>query len=193
MHAIPSSRARIMTAAIGLGLALFLGVLAFALTQGVGGPADGRSSAGGRQMPAFTLTRFDGTRFDLQERAQGPVFVYFWASWCVPCQEEAPAIQKIWPEYERRGYTFVGVNIWDAESDARRFLEQHRLTFPVVADTEGRVYVDYGVDALPDSYFLDPGLRARTRYQGALTEATLRELLDELAPPAASRGPGSAS
>ena len=119
------------------------------------------------------------------------MFVYFWASWCVPCQAEAPVIQKLWPEYERRGYTFVGVNIWDAESDARRFLEQQRLSFPVVADSNGRVYVDYGVDALPDSYFLEPGLRARTRYQGALTEATLRELLDELGHTTAR--PGGAS
>ena len=182
------SRARLLTAAIALGLLLFLVSLAFAMSQGVGGRADGRSSAGGRLMPAFALPRFDGGEaFDLQSHADAPVFVYFWASWCVPCQEEAPVIQKLWPEYERRGYTFVGVNIWDAESDARRFLQQQRLTFPVVADTDGRVYVDYGVDALPDSYLLEPGLRAQTRYQGALTEATLRELLDELARPGGAR------
>ncbi len=183
MQSTHISRARLLTAAIGLGLLLFLASLAFAMSRGVGRPADGRADAGGRVMPAFTLTRFDGRPFDLQAHAQAPVFVYFWASWCVPCQAEAPVIQKVWPEYEKRGYTFVGVNIWDAESDAKRFLEQQRLSFPVVADTEGRVYVDYGVDALPDSYFLDPGLRARTRYRGALTEATLRELLDALARP----------
>jgi cytochrome c biogenesis protein CcmG/thiol:disulfide interchange protein DsbE len=177
------SRARLVVAAVGLALVLLLGSLAVAMTRGVGTKPDGRSSAGGRVMPAFSLARFDGASFDLQEHGRAPVFVYFWASWCVPCQAEAPVIQKVWPEYQKRGYTFVGVNIWDAESDAKRFLEQQRLTFPVVADTNGRVYVDYGVDALPDSYFLEPGLRARTRYQGALTEATLRELLDELARP----------
>ena len=181
-----------MVAAVGLGLVLLLISLAVAMSRGVGSKPDGRSSAGGRTMPAFNLARFDGTPFDLQQHAQGPVFVYFWASWCVPCQAEAPVIQKLWPEYERRGYSFVGVNIWDAESDARRFLEQQRLSFPVVADSNGRVYVDYGVDALPDSYFLEPGLRARTRYQGALTEATLRELLDELGRSTTSR-PGGAS
>ena len=89
-------------------------------------------------------------------------------------------LQKLWLEYQKRGYTFVGVNIWDMEGDAQRFIKEHGLTFPMVADTEGRVYVDYGVSALPDAYFLEPGLRARTRYQGALTEGTLRTLLDEL-------------
>lgn len=173
------SRGRLLTAVLGVAFIVILGTLALAMSRGIGGAADGRTSAAGKTLPPFTLARFDGTSFDLQQ-AQGPVFVYFWASWCVPCQSEAPAIQKLWPEYQKRGYTFVGVNIWDTESDARRFIDQQQLTFPVVADTNGRVYVDYGVASLPDSYFLQPGLRAQSRYQGELTERTLRGLLDEL-------------
>lgn len=176
-------RARLVTVAVGLLLALVVGTLALAMSRGIGSPSAGRSDVGGRQMPPFTLNRFDGAPFDLQQHASGPVLVYFWASWCVPCEAEAPVLQRLWPEYRQRGYTFVGVDIWDAESDARRFIERHGLTFPVVADADGRVYVDYGVAALPDAYFLEPGLRARTRYQGALTEQTLRKLLDELARP----------
>ncbi len=174
------SRSRFTTIAVGLALAMMVVTLAMAMRAGVGTDTAGRSDGGGRQMPAFTLTRFDGGPFDLAAGQDGPTLVYFWASWCVPCQEEAPVIQRLWPEYERRGYTFVGVNMWDAESDARRFIQDYGLTFPTVADTEGRVYVDYGVATLPDSYFLQPGLRARTRYQGALTEQTLRESLDAL-------------
>jgi len=187
-------RARLLTAGIGLALVLLMGTLAFAISRGIGSTSDGRSDAEGRQMPPFTLTRFDGQPFELTSAAgagSGPVFVYFWASWCIPCQAEARVIQKLWPEYEQRGYRFVGVNIWDAESDARRFIAQQQLTFPLVADTEGRVYVDYGVSALPDSYFLEPGLRARARYQGAISEGTLRQLLDELAPSASGKGGGS--
>lgn len=176
------SRGRLLTAAIGVTLVVVLGTLGLALSRGVGGSVVGRSDVSEQPLPAFTLMGFDGAPFDLRD-ATGPVFVYFWASWCVPCQEEAPVIRELWPEYRERGYTFVGVNIWDTESDSRRFVDQQRLTFPMVADTEGRVYVDYGVDTLPDSFFLAPGLRARSRYQGALTEPKLRELLDELVRP----------
>ena len=177
------SRGRLLTAAIGLVLVLLIGTLALAMSRGIGGTQQGRSEIGGAAVPPFSLKQFDGASFELTEHATGPVLVYFWASWCIPCQEEAPLLQKLWPEYQARGYTFVGVDIWDAESDARRFIERNRITFPMVADTDGRVYVDYGVSALPDAYFLEPGLRARTRYQGALTEQTLRELLDGLARP----------
>ena len=181
------TRAQLLVSGVGVVLILGLASLAYAMNRGVGSEASGRTDAKGQQMAPFSLAQFDGGRYDLQQHAGGPVFVYFWASWCVPCQAEAPVIQKLWPEYQRRGYSFVGVDIWDAESDARRFIDQQHLTFPVAADAEGRVYVDYGVAALPDSYFLDPGLRARSRYQGALTEATLRQLLDELATPAPKR------
>lgn len=176
---------RLVTAAVGLALVLVVAAMAFALLRGVG-RVTGRSDGGDRQMPAFTLAQFEGGTFDLAAHADQPTFVYFWASWCLPCQQEAPVIQKVWPEYQKRGYRFVGVNIWDTESDARRFLAQQRLTFPVVADAEGRVYVDYGVDTLPDSYFLAPGLRARARFQGPLTEKVLRDLLDDLARPGKS-------
>ncbi|RLT44218.1 MAG: TlpA family protein disulfide reductase [Chloroflexi bacterium] len=176
------SRGRLFTVLIGVTLAVVVGTLALALSRGVGSTTGGRSDVRGKALPAFSLARFDGSAFDLKE-ASGPVFVYFWASWCIPCQEEAPIIQKLWPEYQKRGYTFVGVNIWDAESDGRRFANQHQFTFPIVADADGRVYVDYGVEALPDSFFLEPGLRARSRFQGPLTEPMLRAMLDELGRP----------
>ncbi|MSQ30987.1 MAG: TlpA family protein disulfide reductase [Dehalococcoidia bacterium] len=186
-----TGRRRAIIGAAGLVLVALVGVLALAMQRGVGGLATGRSDAGGRPMPAFTLQTFEGAPFALGDHAAGPVFVYFWASWCIPCQQEAPVIQRAWPEYRERGYTFVGVNIWDAESDARRFIREYDLDFRLVADADRTVYVDYGVSALPTAYFLEPGLRARTRYQGPLDERTLRSLLDALQRPlegAAQRG-----
>ena len=174
-------RGRALIAAAGLALIVVVAVLAVALRRGVDGAGAGRVDAGGRAMPAFVLQQFDGQRFAAAEHAGRPLFIYFWASWCVPCQQEAPVIQKLWPEYRERGYTFLGIDIWDAESDARRFIQQHGLTFPLAPDADPAVYVDYGVATLPAAFFLDPGLRARMRYQGPLDEATLRRLLEELA------------
>lgn len=160
-------------------LAALIVVIAIALAQGVGEPAEGRTTFEISEAPPFTVEQFDGEPFALADYADRPVFLYFWASWCIPCEEEAPLIESLWPEYRDEGWVFLGVNIWDAESDARRFLDRFGLTFPTAPDVERSVYVDYGVQGLPVAYFIEPGLQVYARYEGLLTEDTLRELLDE--------------
>lgn len=172
---------RLVAAGIGGLLGLLLLVLAFAMWQGVGQAEQGREEIGGEIAPDFTLTNFDGETFTLSEYQDQPVFLYFWASWCGPCIEEAPVIEEIWPEYRDRGYVFLGMNIWDIESDAQAFIDDLELTFPVARDTERSVYVEYGVQGLPVAFFLEPGLQIRSRYTGPLDEATLREELDRIA------------
>lgn len=177
---------RLNAARIGLVLAaVLLGalvvVLAVAMRQGVGGLAQGRTSNGLGVATDFTLPQFDGQSFVLSEKRTQPVFLYFWASWCLPCKEEAPVIEKLWPEYRERGWTFVGVNIWDAEQDARRFAQQQRLTFPLLLDGGG-AYINYGVQSLPTSFFIRSGGQIHARYDGSMSEAKLRSLLDETRP-----------
>lgn len=179
MRHAPASR--VAVAGIGIGLAILLAALAVALSQGVGQPDAGRTDIGGAQAVEFTAPLFGGGDFVLADSAEQPVFIYFWASWCVPCEEEAPVIERLWPEYRDRGYQFVGVNIWDLPADAERFIAEHGLTFPLARDAERSVYVEYGVQALPVGFFIEPGLSIRSRYDGPLDEARLRSELDALA------------
>lgn len=175
--------ALLITLIAGAGLLLLLGTLAIALQRGVGGSAQGRTETSLSSAPGFTLTQFDGGTFDFaRENQDRPVFIYFWASWCVPCQTEAPVIEALWPEYRDRGYVFLGVNMWDQPEDARQFVRQYRLSFPVVADEARAVYVEYGVQGLPTAFFVAPGGAVRSQFTGPLDERTLRGLLDEIAP-----------
>ncbi len=179
---------RLTAAGVGIILGLLLLVLAVALSRGVGQAEQGRSDVGGSPAPPFSAPMFQGTgvqvapdgTFDLVAHADRPTFVYFWASWCLPCQEEARVIEGLWPEYRERGYVFVGLNIWDLERDAQAFIQEHDLTFPLARDAERSIYVEYGVQGLPAAFFIEPGLSIRSRYDGALDEATLRGLLDEI-------------
>ena len=159
---------------------LVLGSLGIAFARGVGGSPTGESTAPFTVAPDFTLPTFDGGTFNLGEHEGSPVFIVFWASWCVPCQEEAPVIQKLWPEYQARGYTFVGINIVDTESDARAFIEKYGLTFTNVRDTKGQVYLDWGVNAVAESFFLRPDRTVASRFLGGLKESDLRSRLDAL-------------
>lgn len=170
---------------VALALAIALGV---AMRNGVGAPPLGAVDAGFTRAAPFELARFGASAsgaasagsVDLAAFAGQPVFLYFWASWCTPCQAEAPLIERLWPEYRDRGYAFVGVNIQDQEAAARAFVSEHRLSFPVVRDAEGTVYLDYGVYGLPESFFLRPGLQVHQKYLGEFTEADLRARLDAI-------------
>ena len=172
---------RLIVAGAGLVALALLATLAVAMRDGVGSSRVGRTEAGFARAGDFTLPTLDGTgSFTLAEHADGPIFVYFWASWCAPCREEAPVIERLWPEYRARGYTFVGVNILDAERDARAFVADERLTFPLLRDVEGTVYLDYGVYGLPEAFFLRPGQLVNEKFNGALGEAEFRAMLDSL-------------
>lgn len=172
----------LITLIVGAAFLALLGALALGLQRGVGSTAQGRSDAALTSAPPFTLTSFSGEPFDFERENQGPVFIYFWASWCIPCQQEAPIIEALWQEYRQRGYAFVGVNIWESPKDAREFAKQYRLSFPLVADEAGLVYIEYGVQGLPTAFFVEAGGRVRSQYSGPLDEPTLRNLLDEIAP-----------
>jgi len=173
--------ARFVAAGFGGLLLVLLLLLAVAMREGVGGAEAGREDVGGALAADFTLTRFDGETFALADHQDQPVFLYFWASWCAPCIEEAPLVESLWPEYRERGYVFLGINIWDIEGDALAFIDDLGLTFPLARDTERSVYVEYGVQGLPVAFFLEPGLQIRSRYTGSLDEETLRAELDRLA------------
>ena len=170
---------RVLVAAVGVVAALLIVVMGIAMFRDVGAPELGDAVTEFEAAPDFELATLDGSSFVLTEHADQPVFIYFWASWCGPCETEAPLIQELWPEYEARGYTFVGVNIWDGEDDARDFVERHELTFPVVID-DGSTYLDYGVYGLPEAFFLRPGLDLEEKYIGALTEEPFRERLEAI-------------
>jgi cytochrome c biogenesis protein CcmG, thiol:disulfide interchange protein DsbE len=133
------------------GVAVLLGILVWRLTHQpqapkVGGPA-----------PAFSLRRLNGSgTLDLGSLRGKAVVLNFWASWCAPCKKEAPALEQLWHEYRGRGVAFVGIDSNDAASDARRFVDAHGITYPIVSDAHGLVAANrYDVADLPATYFVD--------------------------------------
>jgi cytochrome c biogenesis protein CcmG/thiol:disulfide interchange protein DsbE len=133
------------------------------------------------RVPAsFTLRPFDGGGPWRPEDARGEVvLVNFWASWCAPCRDEAPALIEIHRSYGARGLRLVGVNTWDREADARRFLEEFALPYPNGPDPGG-VAVEFGVRGIPESYLLDGQGRLVRRWIGPLSEEAMSRLVGDL-------------
>jgi cytochrome c biogenesis protein CcmG, thiol:disulfide interchange protein DsbE len=124
----------------------------------------------GSQAPDFTLTRLEGTgKISLASLHGDAVVLNFWASWCVPCKGEAAVLERAWSQYHSRGVIFLGVDYHDLESDARKFVSVHGLTFPMLEDGSGSVTGTYGISQVPETYVLDRTGKVVAHLRGPIT------------------------
>lgn len=128
----------------------------------------------GRPAPAFTLPVVDGgSEVRLADLRGRVVVVNFWASWCVPCREEAQALEAVWQRYRAGGLSMVGVNIQDRRAAAREFLDATRPSYPNVVDATGATSIAYGIYGVPETFVIDRDGRIRARHVGAITAEAL--------------------
>ena len=130
--------------------------------------------------PDFTVQLFDGGSFRLSDHKGKPVFINFYASWCVPCGGEVGSLEKVYRAYAEENVAFIGVAIQDTETKARAFVAKHQLTYPTGIDNTGYIKRAYGVHAMPVSFFVDKNGNISRIHAGGLTEGILKHELDTL-------------
>lgn len=109
----------------------------------------------GAPAPTFTLPTTAGKTFSLDSLKGKPVYLNFFASWCGPCNDEAPGIGKIDAKYRTRGLTIVGIDELESAAKAKAFLAQYHLSYRGAIDEDGHVAHDYGSLGLPTHVFID--------------------------------------
>ena len=119
-----------------------------------------RSNLIGKNAPDFTLPLHKsfannlGESFSLAEHKGQPIIINFWASWCIPCFQEAPALSTAWREYGTE-VLFVGVQTQDPSRDnGQSFVDQFALRFPNVIDSQSNLSIDYGLFGVPETFFV---------------------------------------
>jgi len=135
-----------------------LALLGWKVAFGDGGGASGELASGGSPVaPDFTLPRIDAKGGDLTfSSLKGkPVVVNFWASWCIPCKDEAPALQATYEKYRGQGLVVLGVDAKDFRQDGKHFLKRLGITYPVVDDGRGSTLGKWGVAGFPETFFVD--------------------------------------
>ncbi|MGH2373681.1 MAG: TlpA family protein disulfide reductase [bacterium] len=155
------------------GLAAVLGLLAF-VTVRTQRPASITAALARGLSPAapdFVLPRLDaqGT-LDLTSLRGKVVVVNFWASWCIPCRDEAPLLEATWQRYRDRDVVVVGVNVQDLTDEAQRFLRETKTTYLQVRDRDNTVYRAYGLMGVPETFFVDRAGRIVRKFPGAVTD-----------------------
>lgn len=153
---------------------LFLAILAAGLIM----RHQGRPESG--PAPDFTLQLFDGGTFRLSEQRGKVVVINFWASWCQPCKDEAPDLERTWRRYRDKGVIFVGVNWSDTEAKARAYLKEFDITYPNGPDLGRRIGQKYRIQGVPETFFVDRQGNVRRVVIRPLTEAELVAEIERL-------------
>lgn len=157
----------------------------FSSTDRTGASTAGRIPAPqkGFLAPDFTLATPSGTRYTLSELRGKPVLINFWATWCPPCQEEMPAIEKFYEQDKDQGLVVLGVDSTAQELyplGIVPFVTQDHLTFPILLDETGDVNSKYQVQVFPSSFFVDRSGIIQQVEDQKLTEALLQIDLQEI-------------
>ncbi len=103
----------------------------------------------------FTLATPDGKRVALGDFRGKMVFVNFWATWCPPCREEMPSMERLYRREKDHGLVILAVSLDSDPKAVSPFVKEHGLTFPVVVDTKMDAANLYGVRAVPSSFMID--------------------------------------
>ncbi len=121
----------------------------------------------------FSLPSLDGNKkIDLKDFKGKPIVINFWASWCSPCREEMPFLQKIWNEYKDKRVVFLGINVLDEEKNAKDFLNSFGISYINLKDSNGEAANSYSVVALPATFFIDKEGKIVRRNYGAFVGST---------------------
>lgn len=135
--------------------------------------------------PDFTLRTMGGPNLRLHEQRGRVVLLNFWATWCGPCREEMPHLNRLYEKYRSSGFVTLGVNIDDEPAKAAELAAKLGVKFPVLLDTDKKVSKVYDMGGMPATVVIDRDGRVRFLHKGyregfeKTYEQQIRELLKE--------------
>jgi cytochrome c biogenesis protein CcmG/thiol:disulfide interchange protein DsbE len=158
-----------------LAVLALVGLLVFGLVS-----KGGSRVAVGEPAPRTALPRLEGAGGESLADYRGRwVLVNFWASWCEPCKQEAPALEEFQRQHGGAKFTVLGVDTRDLTGDGREFVREYGLSYPQLRDGDGGVAHDYGTTGVPENFLVDPRGKVRWLLPGPVDEEYLR---DQVAP-----------
>jgi len=111
---------------------------------------------GNLPAPDFELQDTEGNTHRLSDYRGKPVIINFWTTWCPPCREELPSLNRAWHRLEQDGVVMLAVNMGEDEDTIFLFSADYPTDFPILLDQAGKVIADYPVKGLPTTYVIAP-------------------------------------
>ena len=161
--------------ALAAAVALF-GLLAYGVLSDGGDSGIDEAIADGRRpdSPDLVLPRLGGGgRASLEDFRGKVVVLNFWASWCEPCRDEAPVLERWHKRMAAQGGTVLGVDALDSDDDAREFVRRYGITYPNIRDVSGERLRPFGIAAYPETFLIDRRGRIAALVRGPVDEEFL--------------------
>jgi cytochrome c biogenesis protein CcmG/thiol:disulfide interchange protein DsbE len=161
-----------------LAVLAVVGLLTFGLlSKGSSGVALGEVA------PASPLPRLEGGgNGSLADYRGRWVLVNFWASWCGPCRQEAPALESFQRRHGDGGFTVLGIDSRDLSGDGRAFVRRFGLSYPQLRDGDGSTAHDFGTTGVPENFLIDPAGKVRLLQRGPVSDEYLNGKVAPLLP-----------
>ena len=118
------------------------------------------------EAPDFTLETLAGGNLRLQEHRGEVLLINFWASWCGPCRQEMPILDRLHQRYEEAGFAVLGVNVEGKRKPAEKIAKKSKVTFPVLIDAGQKVSEAYDLEAMPTTVVVDRNGKVRYIHRG---------------------------
>jgi len=159
-----------------LAVLAVIGLLAFGLLN-----KGGAKVAVGDPVPDKALSRLPGPGHGSLAEERGKwVLVNLWASWCIPCREEAPDLERFYRRERDRGVTVVGINVQDNEGDALAFLRAHPTTYTQLRSVGNERSSAFGSIGVPENFLVTPRGRLALIWRSPVDDQILRERVEPL-------------
>lgn len=134
----------------------------------------------GQEAPTFSMVAFDGQNYDIAALRGKVVLINFWASWCIPCEEEAADLEAAWQSYQGRDdVIFLGIAWTDTDSNAKEYLERFNITYPNGPDLGTRISQKYRITGVPETFILNrDGKLSSFRFSAYTSPAEIRAAIN---------------
>jgi peroxiredoxin len=135
----------------------------------------------GFAAPDFALPSLEGTSLSLADLQGKGIVLNFWATWCLPCRVEMPALEQTWLDWQDRDLVVVAVNLQENPGRVADYVRDLGLTFPVLLDGDGSVFQRYQVQLYPTTFFVGPdGVIRDVVFGGPMAESLIASKAAEL-------------
>ena len=172
-----------MVVLVLVGVAALLGLLAYGVASQESDRSIEEAVERGEREPAPDISLpplGGGAERSLSDWRGQVVVLNYWASWCEPCREESPLLERWHQRISKRGGTVLGIDVLDVTSDAQDFVERYGMTYPQLRDKDGSTQEEFGVIAYPETFVLDRQGRIVATRRGPVDDEFMRANVNPL-------------